>query len=206
MFKKLFSFKPKRDPSELLKLATQKKKEGDLNEAIEYLKKAYKEIGKSDTGHSVKTFLRLPKYLQLADKNDEAWSEFNKLLAKGYPSQPNDLFVIFNDHSTIYDAMKLFLQREKKFKKAILHLCLSFFARVQSLSVKHDIKEINQRNQKEIKKIRNKEYLSELLSKDLKKANIEDKEEDFISLLLEETENQNKIDISRATKRIAKLL
>ena len=52
------------EPDELLKQATAKKKAGDLESAIELLRKAYKEINKSSIVYPVKTFLRLPTYLQ----------------------------------------------------------------------------------------------------------------------------------------------
>ncbi len=40
--------------------------------------------------------------LQKAGRNDEAWSEFNRLITTGYPGQIGGL-VLPMDHSQIYD-------------------------------------------------------------------------------------------------------
>ena len=69
----------RKDPDRLLKEATEKKKSGDMDGAIECLRKAYKEIAKTSVNYTVKAYLRLPLYLQYAKRNDEAWSEFHKL-------------------------------------------------------------------------------------------------------------------------------
>ena len=74
----------------LLKKATEQKKSGDINNAILTLKLAYGEIAKTTIEYPVETFLRLPMYLQEAKQNDEAWKEFNKILAYGFPNQIKD--------------------------------------------------------------------------------------------------------------------
>src|SRR5690625_2403268 len=124
MFKKLFSFKSNKDEKELLHLATQKKKEGNFDEAIQHLKEAYKVIGKGRINYDIKTLLRLPKYLQLADRSDEAWSEFNKLLSEVYSNRNDNIVIQHIDASIIYDSMRLFLQREKKHKQALVFFAL----------------------------------------------------------------------------------
>src|SRR5690625_2814276 len=101
MFKKLFSFKSNKDEKELLHLATQKKKEGNFDEAIQHLKEAYKVIGKGRINYDIKTLLRLPKYLQLADRSDEAWSEFNKLLSEVYSNRNDNIVIQHIDASII---------------------------------------------------------------------------------------------------------
>jgi len=101
-------------PDDLLKKATAKKKAGDLENAIKLLKQAYEQISKESISYPVDTFLRLPLYLQEAKRNDEAWREFNVLLTEGYPNQTKDPELIPMDHASIYDKMRLFLQREGK--------------------------------------------------------------------------------------------
>jgi hypothetical protein len=76
-----------RDPSELLREATAKKKGGDMEGATKLLREAYVAISKVSTIYSIDTFLRLPLYLQEAGRSDEAWREFNRLLTEGYPNQ-----------------------------------------------------------------------------------------------------------------------
>lgn len=58
--------------SDLLKMATEKRDAGDVDAAIELLRKAYAEIGDDYVSHFVSTFLRLPLYLQKVGRNDEA--------------------------------------------------------------------------------------------------------------------------------------
>ncbi len=107
------------EPDELLKQATAKKKAGDLESAIKLLRDAYKAISKGSIAYPVNTFLRLPAYLQEIGKSDEAWGELNNLLTRGYPNQLSNPEIIPMDHSAIYDAMRLFLQREGKSESAV---------------------------------------------------------------------------------------
>ena len=100
--------------SELLKLATEKKKANDWDSAIAALKEAYREIGQSQLGYSLETFIRLPLYLQSAGRSKEAWIAFNDLLFKGFPTQIADDTFVPMSRSTLFDKMRLFLQREKK--------------------------------------------------------------------------------------------
>src|SRR5258708_2090283 len=99
--------------SELLKQATRERDEGNLDAAVETLRRAYGEIAQSYVAYSVDTFLRLPLYLQKAGRNDEAWREFNLLLTRGFPNQIQNLELLPMEHSQIFDKMRLFLQREK---------------------------------------------------------------------------------------------
>jgi hypothetical protein len=114
------------EPDDLLKQATNKKRAGDLESAIRLLREAYKEISKSLVDYTVETFLRLPAYLQEAGKGDEAWRELNNLIAAGYPNQSKNPLITPIDHSRIYDAMRLFLQREGKSESAVKFGLLSY--------------------------------------------------------------------------------
>ena len=102
----------------LLRMATEYKTD-DINKAIDYLKKAYIEIAKTKTEYSVETFLRLPLYLQEANKSNEALIEFNNLLNNGYPNEHRIKILIPMHQARIYDKLRLFWQREKQPVKAI---------------------------------------------------------------------------------------
>jgi len=110
---------PKQQPAELLKLASNCKKSGDIKNAIRILKEAYKAISRTGVDHGVDVFLRLPRYQQLAGKPEQAWKEFNLLLVEGYPNQNRNEALIGMDHSIIYDKMRLFLQKENCNKEAV---------------------------------------------------------------------------------------
>ena len=114
--------------SDLLKMATEKRNAGDINAAIELLRKAYVEIGNDSIVYSVSTFLRLPLYLQQAGHTDEAWREFNLLLTRGFPKQVTNPALLPMEHCQIYDKMRLFLQREKKFDLAVRFGVLSYIS------------------------------------------------------------------------------
>ena len=98
---------------ELLKEATAKKKTGDLKSAIKLLGEAYEISRKEKIELGIKEYLRLPMYLQEAGENDQAWKELNNLLTRQYSILP------FIAYQAIYDAMRLFLQRENKNEKAV---------------------------------------------------------------------------------------
>lgn len=121
------------DPNNLLKEATYHKKEGNINKAILVLRKAYKILETTPVQYSVKTYLRLPLYLQQARRTDEAWIEFNNLITKGYPNQSRDIAGVLLDNSVIYDKMRLFLERERKPLKAINLGIQSFMSKVKGL-------------------------------------------------------------------------
>lgn len=112
MFSKLFSlFKSAKAPlsaRELLKEATQLKKEKRYDEACNKLNEAYSASGSEDL--MIKDLLRLPMYLQLAGKNDEGWGVLNELNVKY-----TDVF----SQADIANQMRVFLQKEKKFKLAV---------------------------------------------------------------------------------------
>lgn len=109
----------KKDPDKFLREATAKKKADDMEGAIESLREAYEIISKTSINYTIDPYLRLPLYLQQAGKNDEAWSEFNRLIVEGYPNQMKIRELIPMDHSAIYDKMRLFLQRENKPRESV---------------------------------------------------------------------------------------
>lgn len=85
----------------LLKEATALKKEKKYIEACDKLREAYSADGAENL--MIADRLRLPMYLQLAGKNDEAWGELNRLDAR-YVDQYSE--------AGIMAQMSIFLQKE----------------------------------------------------------------------------------------------
>lgn len=106
-----------RQYNDLMRESTALKKAGKFEEAVEKIKGAYKEAQEKNLTLTVKDYLKLPPYLQKAEKNDEAWAWFNDLI-RSYASDPMSL-------SQIYEKMGLFREREDKPKDAIKYRVLS---------------------------------------------------------------------------------
>lgn len=85
----------------LLKQATELKKEKKYIEACEKLRAAYSADGSGSL--MIEERLRLPMYLQLAERNDEGWNELNCLLQK-YDDQFSK--------PVIKNQMRIFLKKE----------------------------------------------------------------------------------------------
>jgi len=158
----MFGLLRKKDPSKLLKEATAAKQSGNLDEAISLLRTAYKAISKSDIDYGIKTFLRLPLYMQEANRPEGAWNEFDNLLNKGYPNQSNDPQLVPMNHSEIYDKMRLFLQREGKNDEAVKYGIFSHLSWATGLFL--------QKRRNEFKDFVSAETLEDIVLKLLKKA------------------------------------
>ena len=104
----------------LLKEATKLKREKKYIEACEKLNEAYSSKGANEL--MTKERLRLPMYLQLAGKNDEGWKILNELNVKYL-----DVF----SQAEIANQMRIFLQKEKKFKNAALFAIWSICKEVE---------------------------------------------------------------------------
>lgn len=122
VFELLFKKKPKAcDANALLRQATELKDQNSIGEAIAALIAAFDCIKQGKTDYGVATFLRLPLYLQAANRDAEAWKVFLDLLDNGYPNQLPLEFAKLNDKSKVYDKMRLFLQRSGDNQSAILY-------------------------------------------------------------------------------------
>ncbi|MCP9846802.1 hypothetical protein KBY86_07885 [Synechococcus sp. Lug-A] len=117
--------------SEILKIATELKRDQNLDGAIEALKLAYKKIALTGTSYDVETYLRLSSYLQAAGRYDEAWGYLNKLLATGCPNQPTNKPLQALNNSKIYNSMSRLLKDENKLIKAVAFYALSLVANAQ---------------------------------------------------------------------------
>lgn len=182
----------------LLKKATELKKNGNIDSAIDTLKLAYSEIKKTNTTYLINTFLRLPLYLQEAKRNDEAWKEFNNLLSQGYPNYDRDQEVWPAEEGIIYDKMRLFLQREGKHNLAISFGIFSH--------LKWTIAIYRQKRNEELKCYQNKTDISEMLKPLLKKAMKDDLVIELVELVSSETANPSKINIAEVKKKIAEII
>ncbi|MCP4582395.1 MAG: hypothetical protein GY839_12345 [candidate division Zixibacteria bacterium] len=186
------------NPDKLLSQATEMKDKGKFDKAIEKLKNAYIAIAKSKTIYPIGTFLRLPIYLQQANKNDEAWKEFNSLLLNGYANQIKDPDLIPMDHCAIYDKMRLFLQREKRFKKSIIFGIYSF--------ISWGIGLYYQNRKDELKIYISNENMDKQISKLLKKAKIIDKKDEIINIIYTHINLLPKIDFKQLGNEISLII
>jgi len=187
-----------KDPHSLLKEATAQKKAGDVENAIRLLRKAYQKISKGSTMYPVNTFLRLPLYLQEAKRNDEAWREFNRLLARGYPNQINNPELIPMDHSVIYDKMRLFLQREGKNELAVRFGIFSYLSYAIGL--------YRQERHNELKTYTSREAVKNTVRGLLKKAKKEGVLDKVCAIVEEEIRRLPDIDFEELAKRISGLV
>jgi hypothetical protein len=186
------------DADRLLKQATEQKRHGEIDAAIQSLKLAYQQIEQGSIVYGVDTFLRLPLYLQAAGRNDEAWSEFNRLISKGYPNQLKNFGVQAMEHSKIYDKMRLFLQRENKNDRAIQFGVLSELSWIRGLYLQNRTSELEQAVSenaihKKIKPLLKKAKRLELIDR-------------LVRVILEEVHNPANNDLIRAAKRVGELI
>ena len=187
--------------SVLLKEATAKKKSGDLERAISLLREAYEEIARSGTIEKPATFLRLPMYLQEAGRPDEAWAEFNAMLAGQYPldiRQP-DFAPLWQ--SQIYDKMRLFLQREQRNHEAILFGALSFLAYCKWLgynAATEEFAELREARARELEQQSDPETIEGVIAPLLKTANLQQKAAEFMKVMSRHLKNARAISLSKA--------
>ena len=188
----------------LLKKATEKKRSGNLEEAIELLKKAY-DVGSNEM--SVEQCMRLPLYLQQAKRNDEGWEILCNLLAKGWPG--SDKFMVHADRAAIYNKMSLFRKREKNFDDALAHGLMSYLEDLNQAysNLKND--EIRQKEFEEyelgksssiwegrLKHQTSDDFISEQIKRHIKKSSYKDKFNDIFNLVKRYTKQIPKNDFS----------
>lgn len=184
-----------RSYSKLMKEATVLKKEGDIDQAIVKINDAYKEAEKKGLTLTVNDYLKLPPYLQLAGRNDEAWGFFNKLIQTS-SSDPMSL-------SQIYDKMRLFRQREKAHTDAVkyavlsnLYRCLGLHQQVSSMGWKDRQDELD-----DCRSSIDKGY-----EKYLKKANASHLEKELQNIISLHVKTFPRVKTSELIKDIDKLL
>ena len=107
----------------------------DPNAAVETFREAAALIPETETDYTVAPFLRVPRYLQQAGRQEEAWEEFQRLLKDGYPNMQQGKGAWHRMESAVYDQMRLFLQREKRPDEAVLYGVRSIVAGVRAWTV-----------------------------------------------------------------------
>ena len=195
-----------RDPTLLLKLATKKKKEGDLEGAIEILKKAYMEMEKQGMPPSPEEKIRLAMYLEKAGRNDEGWRELNKIgMEIGWPNSLREEIPAASVFSILYDKKRLFLQREGKHKYAVqmgvfsyLFWALSRYLLYMDSDLSIDIKDF--------KEYTSDENMEKYLLKLLKKAKKEDVLPQLMNIVRRQIKKMPNIDLTAAGKEVNLLM
>ncbi len=180
-----------------LRKATAEKEAGNLDEAINLLRRAYELTKIEGMECSVETFLRLPMYLQKAGRNGEAWREFNILLTHSYPNQNKDPQLVPMANSIVYDKMRLFLQRENKNDLAVRFGVCSYVSWAVGL--------YRQKRKNELKDCidqENIEYNVEKLLKKARKIHLQDKLVKTVKEQLAELPNINFAQLSRVVDGI----
>ncbi|PUB83976.1 MAG: hypothetical protein DBP02_10095 [gamma proteobacterium symbiont of Ctena orbiculata] len=181
--------------AKLNKEATALKKQGNIEAAIDKLNEAYAEASEKELTVTINDYLRLPAYLQIAKRNDEAWSWFNKLIQQ--------FSYDFMSLSQIYDKMRLFRQREKKNKDAIKYAVLSNIYRCMGLH--QQVTKLGWDDRKE--ELENcKIGISVGYEKLLKKANCSELEGDLTKLIEAHIKSFPKIKVAQLIKDIEALV
>ena len=136
------------DPArELLKKATRLKKEKKFDEACDTLKEAY--AMPEAYNFTIKDKLRLPMYLQLAKKGDEAWRLLGEMERAAWGDPINS--------RVITDQCRVFLEKEKNYTKALYFSLLSLCYEIETEKHIH-----NDMRKTEEELIRLNEELSEI--------------------------------------------
>ena len=117
--------------SEMLKVATQLKNDGNISAAILVLKEAEKKALDYDESLGVEFFIKIASYLQIQGDFDEAWGILNQLLSSSYPTQIQEKASTSLANSKIYKAMCQLLQREGRGRMAIAFGAASIVAEAE---------------------------------------------------------------------------
>jgi len=170
-------FEKNDDASASLRLATELKNSGKLNEAVTELGKFQRLVASGKVAYPVACFLRLPMYLQVAGRRDEAWAEFYRLLKHGYPNRLNDAGVWLYEKSEIYGKMRLFLERDGNAFLAVHFAIMSYGHELAALSA--------QKRREDLAKCAAPENAALLLASLLRKAKRPDFQETGEQILAE---------------------
>jgi len=145
--------------SELLKEATQRKNDKDLEGAIACLRGAYKLMAQSSISYPIKTYLRLPLYLQQAGHYKESIIEFERLLRNSpykiakefsHVTKQKQESLSAMECAAIYDKMRLASQREKYFSHAVYYQLLSNASRAVGLKLQERNEELSNFMEREL--------------------------------------------------------
>lgn len=110
------------EPCEGLKIARQYADNEQYDTAIDVLNQTYALMDEHGEPPTIDDRLRLPRYLYKAGRKSDAWGELNRLiLAYG-----RDRTLGLLNLSKIHNAMRIQVEREKKFEFAIGHAVMAY--------------------------------------------------------------------------------
>ena len=178
----------------LLREASQKKKNGDIDGAIEVLKVAYKELDKHSWSFPIAVYLRLPLYLQESGKKDEAWEEFNRLVLWVNSKPRYSPEVTPMDLSAIWDKMRLCLQREGKNDYAVQFAVWSYLSWAVGLYI--------QKRDDELAAYKAETNIQKALKTSLEKAGKEFLTDRLVKIILNSSNNLPSVDYKEIAKTV----
>lgn len=178
----------------LLREASQKKKSGNLDGAIEVLKTAYKELDKSRSFFPIEVYLRLPLYLQESGKKDDAWAEFNRLVSWVNSKPRYSPEVAPMELSAIWDKMRLFLQREGKNDYAVQFAVWSYLSWAVGLYI--------QKRQDELSTYKEEANIQKALKAALRKADKEFLTDRLVKTILDSLDNLPAVDYKEIARTV----
>lgn len=114
----------------LLTKSVEHKQAKEWNDALSCLDQAYQLAAGFPAEYCEGAYLRLPYYLQLAGKNDEAWRWLNNLSNGVVPHRGDQPCGLENNifwRLKVEDKKRLFLEKEKRFKEALRWRCTSIY-------------------------------------------------------------------------------
>jgi len=113
----------------------------EWDEALSCLDKGYSLVAKYSLSEFAEYsfYLRLPAYLQLAGKNDLAWKYLNEYQCGKLPYRPqsDELALSIGYRSIVQDKMRLFLEREKKYRAALISRSVCQFLEASRVFLHH---------------------------------------------------------------------
>ena len=189
---------------ELMRAATALS-ETDPNAAVETFREAAALVPQTETDYGVAPFLRVPRYLQQAGRQEEAWQEFHNLLTAGYPNMQKGDRARHQMQQDVYDKMRLFLQREKRPVEAVWYGVRSIIAGIRVWTVltgerrhrlesesplireraREDLRREERRRMEHLQYESSEETLDEQLTKLLKRARLQPCHDEALALLCE---------------------
>ncbi|MGL6351782.1 MAG: hypothetical protein ACRC2U_18445 [Aeromonas sp.] len=115
------------------KKATELKKVGKYHEALQALKMAYQLVSAKERKNlSPQTLLRLPLFLQLCQRPQEAWDVYHWLMRSSQANTSGYAALDAYIQADIYDKVRLFLQREKQPLAAVAYGMARYFLMAQA--------------------------------------------------------------------------
>lgn len=100
-------------------------------------------------------------------------------------------------HSIIYDKMRLFLQREKKFEKAVLFSMFSYLCWIKGLSL--------QRRKRELKDCLRRKAIEQAIASDIRKAKLTRLSEQLVDIVARQTGRLPDLDLRRVEEEFRRI-